>query len=85
MGVKVTRGGKYGNNAGAPQQQKKPRREVDYDLEMKEITKNGKSYYILMRVDTGQVLKSAPEWRNSKSPIKWAEKHGFNVINRLGD
>lgn len=85
MGVKVTRGGKYANNVGGTSKQKKDRPEVDYDLEIRTITKNGKSYYILMRVDTGQVLKSAPEWRNSKSPIKWAQKHGFNVINRLED
>lgn len=48
-----------------------------------EILKNYK--YVLSPdfspyADTGQVVKSAPKWRNSESPRKWARKHNFNLI-----
>lgn len=81
MGVKAKRGGKYANGTSKADQKKKYKHDKDYDLSMKEITKNGKQYYVLVRTDTGQLLKSAPEWRNDQSPRKWAEKHGFNFVS----
>lgn len=83
MAVKVNRGGKYTKTAkGATSQENKKKSKPDetIDLTMSSVVQNNKVYYVLKYADTGQIVKSAPKWRNSESPRKWARKHNFNLI-----
>lgn len=80
MAVKVNRGGKYTKRAVAQETKKKLKPDETVDLTMSTVVQNNKVYYILKYADTGQTVKSAPKWRNSESPRKWARKHNFNLI-----
>lgn len=83
MAVKVNRGGKYTKTikrATLQETKKKLKPDETIDLTMSSIVQNNKIYYVLKYADTGQIVKSAPKWRNSESPRKWARKHNFNLI-----
>lgn len=83
MAVKVNRGGKYTKTttrAISQENKKKLKPDETIDLTMSSVVQNNKVYYVLKYADTGQIVKSAPKWRNSESPRKWARKHNFNLI-----
>lgn len=83
MAVKVNRGGKYTKaikRATSQETKKKLKPDETIDLTMSSVVQNNKVYYVLKYADTGQIVKSAPKWRNSESPRKWARKHNFNLI-----